>query len=255
MLAGAEAKAPEISPGLFMRLGAGAWHVPAGFVFLLRNPPLWPLAILPAALAALCLALGLVAGYFSIPPLESLLIPGRDRVPDWLNLVLTLVLWAGALAAGMALGLAVALLLSAPALERLSRQVEARVRGRASDLSRGTGWELAQSLRGALYFLAAAPGILLLSVLPLVGPLLGALWGAHALAFQQTEAPLARRGLDFASRREWHRCWKAESLGFGLAGLVTLVVPLANLLLTPVLAVGGTLLVLELEEGLPPDPA
>ena len=41
-----------------------------------------------------------------------------------------------------------------------------------------------------------------------------------------------------------------SSLGFGLAGMVTLVVPFANFLLAPALAVGGTLLVLELEEDL-----
>jgi len=38
--------------------------------------------------------------------------------------------------------------------------------------------------------------------------------------------------------------------------LLTLIVPLANLLVTPALAVGGTLLVLELEDQLvPPDVA
>jgi uncharacterized protein involved in cysteine biosynthesis len=43
----------------------------------------------------------------------------------------------------------------------------------------------------------------------------------------------------------------AESIGFGLAGLVTLLVPLAILLIGPALAAGGTLLVLEFEEGVP----
>src|SRR3982750_4389999 len=33
------------------RLAAGAWHVLAGFGFLLRRPRLWPLALLPAILA------------------------------------------------------------------------------------------------------------------------------------------------------------------------------------------------------------
>ncbi len=46
----------------------------------------------------------------------------------------------------------------------------------------------------------------------------------------------------------WHRRYRAESLGFGLAGLVILFLPLANLLLVPALAVGATRLVLELQE-------
>ena len=33
------------------RLAAGAWHVLAGFAFLARRPALWPLALLPAAIA------------------------------------------------------------------------------------------------------------------------------------------------------------------------------------------------------------
>jgi CysZ protein len=109
-----------------------------------------------------------------------------------------------------------------------------------------------QSFRGTLFFLAAAPGVLLLGLIPLVGPPLAILWGAFALAFQQTDAALARRGLAFADRRAWHRYWNLESLGFGVTGLVTLIVPFANILVIPALTVGGTLLVLELEDQLIP---
>ena len=140
--------------------------------------------------------------------------------------------------------------------ERLSLSVDALVRGEKIDNSRGLGWEIVQSFRGTLFFLIAAPGVFILSLIPIVGPPLGLLWGSYALAFQQTDSALARRGLNFAERRAWHRYWKLECLGFGLAGLVTLVVPLANFLVGPALAVGGTLLVLELEDQLiPPDVA
>ena len=37
-------------PSLPLRAAAGAWHVPAGFGFILRRPGLWPFAALPAAL-------------------------------------------------------------------------------------------------------------------------------------------------------------------------------------------------------------
>ena len=113
-----------------------------------------------------------------------------------------------------------------------------------------------QAFRGTFFFLAAAPGVFLLTLVPVVGPPLALLWGSYALAFQQTDSALARRGLTFADRRDWHRYWKLECMGFGLAGLVTLVVPLAGFLVGPALAVGGTLLVLELEDQLiPPDVA
>jgi uncharacterized protein involved in cysteine biosynthesis len=232
------------------RGAAGAWHVIAGFAFLLKRPRLWPLAALPALTAAVCIFGGVFLGWFAIPWLEQSLLPGGGKVTGLGTLVLTLAVWVGALIAGAVAGLAIAMLLAAPILELLSRKVEAYVRVDVLEPEGGWKWELAQSFKGALYFVGAAPGVLLLSLIPVVGPPLGMLWGAHALALQQTDVPLARRGMGFGARRAWHRKWRAESLGFGLVGLVTLIVPLANLLLAPALAVGGTLLVLELEEDL-----
>jgi CysZ protein len=234
-------------PGLARRAAAGAWHVPAGFAYLARNPGLWPASLLPAALAAVCLFLGMAGGLFAITRLEPALLPAPGRVPDVVGFLLMLALWFGGAAAGLLVGLAVALLVAAPALERLSRLVETRVTGRAAESRSALSWELLNAFKGALYFLGAAPLVFLLSLVPFVGPLLGALWGAYALAFQHTDAPLARRGLGFQARRAWHHRWRAESLGFGLAGLVTLVVPIANFLLAPALTVGATLLVLELK--------
>jgi uncharacterized protein involved in cysteine biosynthesis len=232
------------------RAAAGAWHVIAGFAFLLKRPRLWPLAALPAVTAAVCVFGGVLLGWFAIPWLEQSLLPGGGKVTGLGTLILTLAVWVGALVAGAVTGLAVAMLLAAPILELLSRKVEAYVRVDVLEPEGGWRWELAQSFKGGLYFVAAAPGVLLLSMIPVVGPPLGMLWGAHALALQQTDVPLARRGMGFGARRAWHRKWRAESLGFGLLGLMTLIVPFANLVLAPALAVGGTLLVLELEEDL-----
>jgi uncharacterized protein involved in cysteine biosynthesis len=239
--------APSAPPGKVRRAAAGAWHVAAGFWFLLRHPTLWPLAILPTLLAVVCLVGGILAAAYSFQWVGSVFLPGPDRLPSFVTLLLTLALGVGMLGAGAVMGLAVALLLAAPVLERLSRRVESRARGAVTVAETGLRWEVAQSLKGSLYFLAAAPGVFLLSLIPLVGPVFGAFWGAHALAFQQTDMALGRRGLSFRARRAWHRRFRAESMGFGLMGLILLVVPVANVLLVPVLTVGGTLLVLELE--------
>jgi uncharacterized protein involved in cysteine biosynthesis len=158
----------------------------------------------------------------------------------------TLALWTSTVTAGGFLGLGIGLLIAAPVLDRLSREVETLAVGAATDADRGLRWEVAQSLRGAVYFLSRAPGILLVGFVPLVGPALSGLWAAHALAFQNTDSALARRGLDFAARRSWHRLYRPESLGLGLASLLCLVVPCAGFLLAPALVTGGTRLVLEL---------
>jgi len=239
---------PPPLPGVPRRLAAGAWHVPAGFAFLLRRPALLPLAALPVFLVVVCLAAGLVLGVFFGPAVEERFGPAPGSLPAGLAFVASLFLWLITVGTGMALGLGVALALAAPVLDQISRRVEALVRGRAFEHERGLGFEMLQALRGAFYFLLAAPGVFLLGLVPFAGPLLAALWGARALAFQLTDPPLTRRGLSFREKRDWHWRWLAESEGFGLAGMITLLVPFANLLLAPALAVGGTLLVLDLEE-------
>jgi CysZ protein len=232
--------------------------VPAGFAFLIGRPRLWPLAALPALLALLLALAGGVAGVFAAPRLDEWLDPQREARGTF-GLMFAAALWTATPLAAALLGFGLALLLSAPLLDRVSVAVERLVTGEVRDSRRGVGWEIWQSLRGAAYFTVRTPLLLLAALVPFVGPLLAAGWGAHALAFGLTEAPLARQGLDFFDRRVWHRRFRAESLGFGLVGLATLFVPLANLLVAPALTVGATRLALDLldyerEAGLPPPP-
>jgi CysZ protein len=235
-------------PGPLRRAAAGAWHVPAGFILLIRQPGLWPLALLPTLLATILVFLGGVAGAFLAPRVDHALSPDPGRTPLWLELPISLLLWTATIGAGIFCGLAIALLLASPLLEQLSRRVESRLRGAVKESGRGLAFELLESFRGALYFLLAAPGVFLLGLVPLAGPLLALLFGGRAVAFQMTDPALARRGLSFAEKRLWHRRWRLESQGFGMAGMVAMLVPFANLLFGPALTAGGTLLVLDLEE-------
>ncbi|HUL78828.1 MAG TPA: EI24 domain-containing protein, partial [Vicinamibacteria bacterium] len=126
-------------PSLPRRAAAGAWHVPAGFAFLLRRPALWPFAALPALLALLLTFVGLVVGIFAGPRLEARFGPAPGSVPVWVELPVGLLLWTATLGSCIFLGLGVAFVLVSPILERLSRQAEARARGRAADKGRGLG--------------------------------------------------------------------------------------------------------------------
>lgn len=226
---------------------SGALSVPRGVAFLVFNPSLWPLVVLPALVAGALVFGGLVFGVWAAPWLEGRLAP-ENALPPWLALPAGFVIWVTSLSAGAALGLGLALVLVSPILDRLSRGVERIARGAADDRGSGLAWEVKESLRGAFYFLFAAPGILLLAFIPIVGPVLALLWAAFALAFQFSDPPLTRRGLGFRQKRAWHRRYRAEAVGFGLAGLLAFLIPFADLLVAPALAAGATLLVLKLEE-------
>src|SRR5258705_3234014 len=67
---GALPPAVIVRPSGPRRLGAGAWHVIAGFGFLLRRPRLWHLALLPPILTLACLTAGLLAALYSMHPVE-----------------------------------------------------------------------------------------------------------------------------------------------------------------------------------------
>ncbi|MFI5184786.1 MAG: EI24 domain-containing protein [Vicinamibacteria bacterium] len=240
------------APGLVRRTAAGAWHIPGGVAFLARRPALWGSALLPAALCAALVVAGVVLGLYVGPTVTGVIERSAAGLPDWLGLSVALAVWIATLAAGAILGLAVALVLSAPLLERLSRQVETAARGSAmGGTPSGLRWEIAQSLRSAAYFALRMPGILVVGLVPILGPGLSWLWAAHALAIQTTDAALSRRGLDFAARRAWHRRYRPESLGLGFASLICLFIPCAALLVAPALVTGGTLLVLDLTEPAP----
>jgi CysZ protein len=245
------ARAESDAPGLLRRAAAGAWHVFSGLWFLLRNPGLWLLAALPAALAFLGIMGGVVMGTFSIRWFENSVLPAQGTMSPIASLLLTLAFWAGAMAAGILAGLAIALMLASPVLDALSRRVEERQSGGAPAVGAGLRWEILEASKGIAYFLAAAPVVLIVSLIPLVGAPIALLWGSHALALQQTDPALTRRGLAFKQRRGWHKRYRAESLGFGVAGWALLLIPFANLLLLPALTVGATRLVMELEPAVP----
>jgi len=242
----ADARATPGQPPWPRRAAAGAWHVPAGFAYLLRSPPLWPLAMLPSLLAVGLGLAGLVVSWYFVPRVEDALAPSPARVGDVLSLLASITLGLVTLATGLMLGIALAFVLTAPLLDLLSQRAEVLLRGSTVEATRGLRFEVVQSLKGALFFLAAVPLAFLVGLVPLVGPPLAGLWGAFALAFQLTDGPLSRRGVGFGEKLRFHRRWRPETLGFGLVGLVTLLVPLANLLLAPALVVGATRLVLEL---------
>ncbi len=237
--------------GVIRRAAAGAWHLAAGYGFVFRNPSFWTLMSVPVVLTGLALACGVLAGAFTLPRIEGLIPLDNLDLPDWLDLGIQMGLWVGVTLAGMVVGLACALVITVPLLERLAMRVEKRIVPPGGCGLPARSWALLRPLPTALVLLLVTPAVLLLGLIPIAGPILGGLWGAYALGFQQLYNPLARRGLDPAARRLWLRRHQVEALGFGAAAVTILLAPGPNLvlapLLAPALAIGSTVLVEEIE--------
>jgi len=254
-MATAAATGASRRPGPLARAAAGAWHVPAGLALLLRSPKLWLLALAPALVAGALLGAGLLAGIYALPQAEAWLLPDRLQVREWLELAVFLALAFGLLLAGMAAGLAAALLVSAPLLERLSRRAESLLLPEKAGAPCTAGFGGLDSLGPAAVQAVFAPAAGLLALVPLVGPVLAGTWIGALLGWQQTSGPLGRHGLARSAARSWRRHYAWETLGLGLGAVVALWVPIANVLLPPALAIGATRLVLELglEPGAEPE--
>ena len=92
----------------------------------------------------------------------------------------------------------------------------------------------------------SAPVAIVLGLIPFLGPVLALAFTGHRVAFENTDAVLLRRGLAFGERRQFHRRFRPETLGFGVASV--LLFPVLNVFAVPIFVVAATRLVNDLEE-------
>jgi hypothetical protein len=234
----------ERRPNVLLRAVAGAWHVPAGITFLARTPSVRVPALFCGVVTGIFLMAGAASGLYLLQYVENVVIPAPGAVGETLGVLVPFLLGVGTLGGGAFVGLALALLACSGLLTRIGDAAERMVLGDEPAAAPP------RDLRAGALLVAAAPVVLLVSMLPLVGPVLGSLLASAALSVHQTDAPLARRGrATFADRIAWHRRYLPESLGFGFAAIVLVLVPCAGFLVAAALAAGGAFLVLEFEEG------
>lgn len=151
-------------------------------------------------------------------------------------------------------------IVAAPFLEILTRRVESLAKPQAPQPPEMGIWQsmkraLAQESKRVLLYLAIMLPLLLLNLIPGLGSLLygGLAWliTSFFLAGEFLDFPLERRGYSLGAKMRYTFRLGATSLFFGAAVFFLGLVPVLNLALLPLAAVGGTLLFLER----PPDQA
>lgn len=240
---------PAMSP--VRRFLRGAGFLFSGFATLLATPGTKRLAVLPIAASVLVFAALGAGGVWLAARLGSAMADGAwGTFWAWVTGVVALaafaVFWL------FAFGMFTALV-AAPFNELISQRVELALTGSTGEVADGRGVS-AGMLRAALAagkLLAAELAVMLPALVLLFIPVLGvALYGAPAcffLALGHLDRPLDRRRLGL--RRKLSFCWAnlPETLGFGAAAYLGMMVPLFNLLTIPAAAAGATRLYLDLE--------
>jgi CysZ protein len=214
---------------------------------MLAEPGLRPFIIVPLLINCLLfsVAIYLLSQYFS-----TWVSGWLAMIPDWLGFIDWLLWPVFALLVLIGVYFSFALfanVIAAPFNGLLSERVEQRQRGISST---DDGWKgLLASIPAALlreaskwlYYLPRLVILLLLSWVPLIGPLLWFLFGAWMMAIQFCDYPMDNNRITFGRMKQLLKQQRLSALGFG--GLVSLamLVPLLNLLIMPAAVIGATL--------------
>lgn len=227
--------------GLF-GLVNGFREMPAAFWFIVRTPPAWPLALMPAAVA---LVLIVLLVYYGIPWERAVVAAQIGEVQSiWARAavwVFGLFADLGTLVLCVILAIVMAQPLASPANEAMVRRRREAlgllpwpdgpvVAGVVSSIKTG----LATVLFGlpplaVLWTIGALLPFTLVVVVPLkIG------WSALLAAWNLLDCPFSQAGLGVRARLAWARRNLAAMLGFGLACIVLAMIPLADVFLVPV---------------------
>lgn len=231
----------------------GGRYLLGGALFFGRDPKLRRMSLVPTLVNLLLFVVALVVGFSHFSTILTLLVPRSGAwwvvVKVLVGVLLVPLLVLLSLLATMIVGSIV----NGEVYSMISARAEALILGRslstqggALELVREIGREILLQLGLLTIYLAGALVLLLLGVIPLIGPLLsaacGLLWTWYLLAFEFLSPSLSRHGL--SAPAQWLALLRPRAAYLGFGALAWLI--LLALVTTPWAIVGGTRMYLAL---------
>jgi CysZ protein len=221
---------------------AGAAYLIHGVELVLR-PRLRRYVVVPALINAVLFALVIYFGAGWIWDFS------RDLLPDWLDwlafVLVPLFLLLSAVVVFFTFTM-VANLLASPFNGMLAEAVENRLTGREAQaatlgkIMQDVGVALSSELRKLGYILVRLVPLLVLLWVPLLGPVLWALFSAWMLAISFADYPMGNHGIAFPEQRRILGEQRWMVMGFGLAVMAAMAVPVVNFFVMPCAVAGAT---------------
>ncbi len=222
---------------------AGANYLIEGFR-LITHPRLRLFILIPALIN---LAFFVIITTVFVQRFDSLLTYMMDWLPGFLEFIAWIV--------GIILALFILLiygysfsaftnLIAAPFYGVLAEKTENLVRGEnieSESLVQLIPRTLFRELTKFWYFLWRSLLILILTFIPPIGPVIGALWGMWCMSIQYGDYAADNHQLSFSELRSRLGSRLFTSMGFGGAVMLGMMIPIVNIIVMPAAVVGGTL--------------
>lgn len=167
-------------------------------------------------------------------------------LPSWLEILA----WIVAIVAGILVVIiygysfsAITNIFAAPFYGVLAEKTEAIITGQtipSEPWSQLIPRTLGRELRKLWYFIWRSLLVLLLSFIPVVGPIIVLIWGAWSMAIQYSDYPADNHQTPFPHLRVLLRRQFWSTMGFGGAVILGMMIPIVNIIVMPAAVIGGT---------------